>query len=90
MSYPSRPEWADALVRRIDTYMQMDHWWRDEAQFSTRRYGDVGAQEPGKKDFEEARAVAEDIRERGIEVETEVTSMDEWVILKVIKGTDDD
>jgi hypothetical protein len=54
----------------------------DRVHLTTRRHGDVGDEEPGEADWEEARKVAKSVREKfGDAVKIEAETIDEWTDL---------
>ncbi len=75
-----------ARIKRLvqnKSYLQLDEQEGNMLRFVTRENGDVGEEEYSPKDLQEAERVEKLIKDKFEGVETEVTTVDEWVDLEV-------
>ena len=76
---------VERFVKRQRTYMDVDHKDQRSLSLITREGGDVGEEEPGEDDFDEARRVGRAVAtEFGRDVvSVKMDYMDEWVTLDI-------
>jgi DNA-binding ferritin-like protein len=80
---------VERFVKRLRTYMDVDRKSQRSLHLITRESGDVGEEEPGEADFDEARRVARAVaKEFGRDAfKMAMDGMDEWVTLDItLKG----
>lgn len=81
----------DTVLRgSIKDYVQNYSWFELDGEedsrldFVTRRHGDVGSEQPGQADIEEACRIRDRIQAQYPNVTVQIESVDEWVSLNVV------
>ena len=91
MKTAATPTAVRDFIRSLNTWFSLEENESDAdtgfLYYTTRRHGNVGDETPGEADFDEARRVAEAVREKfGDVVDPDYDDVDEWVNLSFEVG----